>query len=124
MKSMQGLHRPPGRICARTGYGQRVGHPALPGEQGGLIPSPQWKRINKGENWSTGDTYIASVGQGYVLATPLQVLMSGATIANDGKLMQPTVVREVQDDEGRVIPIWFDPSDLAVYDEVRQGGGP
>ena len=82
---------------------------ALPAEQGGLIPTPQWKRINKGENWSTGDTYIASVGQGYVLATPLQVLMSGATIANDGKLMQPTMVREIQDSEGNVIEKWYDP---------------
>jgi len=73
------------------------------GEQDGLIPTPQWKRINQGENWSTGDTYIASVGQGYVLATPLQVLMSGATIANDGKLMQPTLVREIVNSEGDVL---------------------
>jgi penicillin-binding protein 2 len=84
-----------------------------------LIPTPQWKRINTGENWSTGDTYIASVGQGYVLGTPLQVLMSGATIANRGKLMQPTIVREVQDNEGRVIPVWFNPSldDFSIYEE-------
>ncbi len=75
----------------------------LPGEADGLIPSPQWKRINQGENWSTGDTYIASVGQGYVLSTPLQVLMSGATIANDGKLMQPTILREEIDDEGHIV---------------------
>ncbi|PWB73244.1 MAG: hypothetical protein C3F07_10340 [Anaerolineales bacterium] len=99
------------------GYDERSGI-QLPGEEDGLIPSPQWKRINTGENWSTGDTYIASVGQGYVLGTPLQVLMSGATIANRGKLMQPTIVREVQDDEGRVVPVWFDPSDFSIY-EVR-----
>jgi penicillin-binding protein 2 len=98
------------------GYGEKSGI-QLPGEENGLVPSPQWKRINTGENWSTGDTYIASVGQGYVLGTPLQVLMSGATIANRGKLMQPTVVREVQDDEGRVIPVWFDPVDFATYEE-------
>ncbi len=83
------------------GYDQPSGI-ELPYERGGLIPTPQWKRINKGENWSTGDTYIAGVGQGYVLATPLQVLMSGATIANHGKLMQPTIVYEVLDSEGRV----------------------
>lgn len=75
----------------------------LPGEANGLIPYPQWKRIQQGENWSTGDTYIASVGQGYVLATPLQVLMSGATIANDGKQMQPTVVYEERDEVGRIL---------------------
>lgn len=97
------------------GYDQPSGI-ALPGEQSGLIPTPQWKRINKGENWSTGDTYIASVGQGYVLATPLQVLMSGATIANDGKLMQPMIVREVQDGEGNVVEKWFDPVTFAITD--------
>ncbi len=106
-----------GEYARALGYGAKSGI-ELPGEENGLVPSPQWKRINTGENWSTGDTYIASVGQGYVLGTPLQVLMSGATIANHGKLMQPTVIREVLDDEGRVIPVWFDPSDFSVY-EVR-----
>ena len=96
------------------GYDEKSGI-QLPGEEDGLIPSPQWKRINTGENWSTGDTYIASVGQGYVLGTPLQILMSGATIANRGKLMQPTIVREVQDSEGRVIPVWFDPINFSIY---------
>ena len=100
---------PEGLGILRLGeYARALGYDAasgieLPGEADGLIPDPQWKRINQGENWSTGDTYIASVGQGYVLATPLQVLMSGATIANDGKLMQPTIVREILDDEGRLI---------------------
>jgi penicillin-binding protein 2 len=96
------------------GYDEKSGI-ELPGEDPGLIPDPQWKRINTGENWSTGDTYIASVGQGFVLGTPLQVLMSGATVANRGKLMQPTIVREVQDSEGRVIPVWFDPKDFTIY---------
>ena len=107
-----------GEYARALGYGAVSGI-ELPGEDPGLIPTPQWKRINTGENWSTGDTYIASVGQGYVVATPLQVLMSGATIANRGKLMQPTVVREVQDDEGRVVPMWFDPATFKVY-EVQQ----
>ncbi|HET9913958.1 MAG TPA: penicillin-binding transpeptidase domain-containing protein [Anaerolineales bacterium] len=104
-----------GEYARALGYGARSGI-QLPGEEDGLIPTPKWKRINTGENWSTGDTYIASVGQGYVLGTPLQVLMSGATIANRGKLMQPTIVREVQDSEGRVIPVWFDPTNFALYE--------
>jgi penicillin-binding protein 2 len=69
----------------------------------GLVPSPTWKRINQGENWSTGDTYITSVGQGYVLASPLQILMSAATIANDGAQMRPTLLRQVIDGDGNVI---------------------
>jgi len=95
------------------GYDQASGIELL-GEATGLIPSPQWKRINTGENWSTGDTYIASVGQGYVLATPLQILMSGATIANNGKLMQPTIVRDVTDGDGKAVETWFNPQDFAV----------
>lgn len=107
-----------GEYAKALGYGARSGI-QLPGEEDGLIPTPQWKRINTGENWSTGDTYIGSVGQGYVLSTPLQVLLSGATVANRGKLMQPTIVREIQDNEGRVIPVWFDPVTFTTY-EVQE----
>jgi penicillin-binding protein 2 len=107
-----------GEYARAIGYGARSGV-ELPGEEDGLIPDPKWKRINTGENWSTGDTYIASVGQGFVLGTPLQVIMSGATVANHGKLMQPTIVKEVQDSEGRVIPTWFDPKDFKIY-ELRE----
>ena len=84
------------------GYGQ-VTNIELPGEVSGLIPDPTWKRINKAENWSTGDTYIMTIGQGYVLATPLQVLVSFAILANDGKYMQPTLIRDILDSEGNVI---------------------
>jgi len=110
-----------GEYARALGYGARSGI-QLFGEEDGLVPSPQWKRINTGENWSTGDTYIASVGQGYVTATPLQVLMSGATIANRGKLMQPTIIREILDEEGRIVPVWFDPATFYIY-EVRQVTG-
>lgn len=91
-----------GTYARALGYGDYPGV-GLPEEEKGLVPDPAWKRITHGESWSTGDTYIASVGQGYVLATPLQVLLSATTIANDGKLMQPTLVREVLDNDGNVI---------------------
>jgi penicillin-binding protein 2 len=98
-------------ICRLGTYAQALGYGDAPGvylpdEEEGLIPDPRWKRINHAESWSSGDTYIASVGQGYVLATPLQVLLSAATIANDGKLIQPTLIREVLDTEGNVVPRW------------------
>lgn len=106
------------------GYGQVTGI-ELPGEQDGLVPTSAWKRINLSENWSIGDTYIAAMGQGYVLSTPLQVLVSAAIIANDGVYMQPTLVYEVLDSEGNVIrpftPVikWDITSDplIAVFDE-------
>ncbi len=96
-----------GEYARALGYDEPSGIELL-GDADGLIPTRQWKRINQGENWSTGDTYIATVGQGYVLSTPLQVLMSAATIANDGKLMQPTVVREIIDSKGKVLTVWRD----------------
>ncbi|MDI6769995.1 MAG: penicillin-binding protein 2 [Anaerolineales bacterium] len=89
------------------GYDQPSGV-ELFGEASGLIPDPTWKRINKGENWSTGDTYIAGVGQGYVASTPIQVLMSAATIANNGKLMQPTIIKAIIDGAGNIVPMWRD----------------
>jgi penicillin-binding protein 2 len=84
------------------GYGAQLGID-LPGEQDGLIPNPDWKRINLGENWSTGDTYNSVVGQGFVAATPLQVLTSVSTIANGGRVMWPHIVREILDGEGNII---------------------
>ena len=84
------------------GYGQVTGI-ELPGEAEGLIPTSAWKRVNLSENWSTGDTYIAAMGQGYVLSTALQVAVSAAIVANDGVYMQPTLVREVLDSNGNVI---------------------
>jgi len=95
-------------ICRLKTYAEAIGYgPApgvgLPDEQDGLLPDPTWKRITHGESWSTGDTYISSVGQGYVLATPIQVLLSAVTVANDGKLMQPTLIREILDGEGNVV---------------------
>jgi len=102
-----------GTYAAALGYGDAPGI-GLPDEQNGLIPDPTWKRITHAESWSSGDTYIASVGQGYVLSTPLQVLLSAAIIANDGKYMQPTLIHDVLDSEGNVIPMWRDQNgDLA-----------
>jgi penicillin-binding protein 2 len=106
------------------GFAQKTGI-ELEGEQKGLIPDPNWKRVSQGENWSTGDTYISTIGQGFVLVTPLQEMQMIATIANDGKMMQPTLVKEVLDSEGNVVTpftpklrwdITTDPK-ITVYDE-------
>ena len=97
-----------GTYARALGYGDFLGI-ELPDEADGIIPSPKWKRIAHGENWSTGDTYITSVGQGFVTATPLQILMSAATIANDGKLMQPTIIGRITDADGETI-LPFEPT--------------
>ena len=84
------------------GYDQVTGI-ELPGEAEGLVPTSAWKRITLSENWSIGDTYIAAMGQGFVLSTPLQVLVSAAIIANDGVYMQPTLVHQLLDSDGVIV---------------------
>ncbi len=95
-------------ICRLKAYAHALGYERLtlvelPGEATGLIPDPRWKRIDQGENWSTGDTYLASVGQGFLSITPIQLLQAVATIANDGRMMRPTVIKEITDGEGNVL---------------------
>ena len=96
-----------GTYARALGYGDYLGI-ELPEEADGIIPDPKWKRIAHGENWSTGDTYITSVGQGFVTATPLQILTSAATIANDGMLIQPTFIEKITNAEGEIVQA-FDP---------------
>jgi len=91
-----------GTYARALGYGDYLGI-ELPDEADGIVPDPKWKRIAHGENWSTGDTYITSVGQGFVTATPLQILTSATTIANDGMLMQPTIIERITNAEGESV---------------------
>ena len=91
-----------GEYARAIGYGTLTGI-ELPGEVDGLIPDPTWKRITVGENWSIGDTYIATMGQGYVLATPLQVLNSISTIANGGHLMDVTILDKITEPDGTIV---------------------
>ena len=106
-----------GTYAAALGYGEAAGI-YLPDEEDGLIPDPTWKRINQAESWSSGDTYITSVGQGYVLATPVQVMYSAMVVANDGKFIQPTLIHDVLDSEGNVVPMWRDPNGDLVTQET------
>lgn len=64
-------------------------------ESGGLVPSPQWKQAAKSEEWTIGDTYNTSIGQGDILVTPLQVAASTAVFANEGTLYKPYVVESI-----------------------------
>jgi penicillin-binding protein 2 len=84
------------------GFGSQSGID-LPGEATGLVPTVKWKRVNYSESWVTGDTYNMSIGQGFVLATPLQVLNAAAAVANGGTLYRPQLVREVIDSQGQVL---------------------
>jgi len=84
------------------GYGALTRIP-LPGEHPGLMPTAQWKRLNYAESWTTGDTYNMAIGQGFVLATPLQVVNATAAVANGGTLYRPQVLYQAVDAEGRLV---------------------
>ena len=75
----------------------------LPGESPGLVPDAAWKEETIGETWTLGDTYNFGIGQGYVAATPLQVLTAVSAIANGGELLTPHVAKELRDSHGNVL---------------------
>ncbi len=75
-----------------SGFGSRTGID-LPHEKAGLVPSKEWKRKRFGAAWSKGETVIASIGQGYVLTSPLQVTRYLSALVNGGKLMKPELVQ-------------------------------
>ncbi len=77
------------------GMGARAGLD-IPGESAGLIPSRDWKRRALGESWYHGETVIAGIGQGYMLATPLQLAKSTAALANRGELRRPRLLYGVR----------------------------
>ena len=84
------------------GFGPPLGID-LPGEAGGLIPNPAWKKAIKHENWYTGDTYNVSIGQGDVIITPLQLVSAMAAVANGGTLWQPKIVLKITDSNNKTI---------------------
>ena len=78
------------------GLGQKTGVDTT-GEQPGIMPSTEWKRRAMGEVWYPGETISAGIGQGYMLATPLQLAQATMVIANKGESFVPSVVHRVGD---------------------------
>ena len=68
----------------------------LDGEPSGLVPSREWKRGRRGVAWYPGDTLNIGIGQGDVLATPLQLGVMTATLANRGKRIEPRLVGRLE----------------------------
>ncbi len=93
----------------------------IPNERSGIWPSREWKRAVKGQAWYPGDTVNMSIGQGYVLATPLQLAVMTATIANHGKRMRPQLVKAIGKEP--VPPVEVDKVELEPrhWDAVYEG---
>lgn len=91
------------RIAREFGIGQKTGIDLF-GEQDGLLPTPDWKKKKfkkrQQQVWLPGDMINMSIGQGYLLLTPMQVLMIYQTIANDGVMLYPTLVDRFVDAQG------------------------
>jgi penicillin-binding protein 2 len=75
----------------------------LVGESKGNIPTPEWKKKRYKQSWYDGDTVNASIGQGFVQTTPLQMALVAAAVANRGTVMKPFVVKRVIRPDGTTI---------------------
>jgi penicillin-binding protein 2 len=69
----------------------------LPGELSGLMPSRDWKKRARKQPWYPGETLVNGIGQGFMLATPLQLAYTASVVANRGRKMSPRVVARIED---------------------------
>ena len=86
------------------GFGKETGID-LPSELAGRVPTPEWKqnyfKTPASQKWYLGDSYNLSIGQGYFLATPLQVAQAFGAIANNGKMFRPKLGKEIITPDGK-----------------------
>jgi penicillin-binding protein 2 len=95
------------KALTNFGYGLKTGID-IGGESSGLAPSADWKRRVLNQPWYPGETLIAGIGQGYVLATPLQLAIATAALANHGKRVLPRLVYKTSDPisgESTLLPV-------------------
>jgi penicillin-binding protein 2 len=106
----------------RFGLGSQTGIDVI-GERPGLVPSREWKRTSfrdrDNQRWYHGETVIASIGQGFMLATPLQLASATATLAMRGSRYRPHLVAAVEDplsgERDIIDPEWL--GDVAIGNE-------
>ncbi len=73
-------------------------------EAPGLVPSPQWKRQTKQLSWYPGDTLISAIGQGFILASPLQMANATASMSQHGRRFRPHLLSSSESDHGQRVP--------------------
>jgi penicillin-binding protein 2 len=97
------------KYAEEFGFGAKTGID-LNGEASGLIATPAYKKKVFGEEWYLGDTFNTAIGQGFTLATPMQVAEMLAAVATDGKRYKPHLVSKIINDDGSVAKR-FDPQE-------------
>jgi penicillin-binding protein 2 len=105
-------------MAQRFGWGQKLGID-LPHERAGFVPSRTWKEAARGEPWQQGETLVAAIGQGYMLATPLQLAMMAARIANGGRAVMPRLVKDGSPVEAAAMGL--DPKHLELVQRAMAG---
>jgi penicillin-binding protein 2 len=94
------------KYARRFGLGSSI-RLGLSQEKKGLIPTTQWKLLNRKKPWLLGETIIASIGQGYNLVTPMQQVSMMAAVANRGILLKPYLVKRIEEPEGHIAEEFF-----------------
>ncbi len=93
----------------------------LPSEKRGILPSSEWKRRVIGSSWYGGETLIVGIGQGYMLATPIQLAVATTALATRGTAFKPTFVAAVDGTSVEPEPLLNVSAETAYWDEVFAG---
>ena len=93
---------PISKYAMALGMGQKTGVP-LRREISGLIPTSEWKKKRFGVPWQPGETYVVSIGQGFVLTTAIQLASAYSGIALDGKVYKPQIVKKIASDDKKIL---------------------
>jgi len=88
--------------AVKFGFGYKTGI-SLPGEKKGLVPTKKWKQKRYRESWQKGETTSLSIGQGFSLVTPIQLLRAYCAIANGGILYKPGLIKGINRTDGQVV---------------------
>ncbi|MDX8336482.1 penicillin-binding protein 2 [Candidatus Cetobacterium colombiensis] len=127
-------HEPIVDVAGNFGYG-KLSKIDVFGERAGILPSEKWKRKRFKQGWFKGDTIILSIGQGYLLATPMQVAVSYMGLANRGKAYVPHVVDYLENGNDKIevkpeilyetnYPSWYyDALNKALINTVEKNNG-
>lgn len=102
-------------MALKLGLGQKFDF-GVAGQTRGIVPNPEWKRRRLNQNWHTGDTYNAAIGQGFVLSSPLQLAVMAARLANGRRSVNPYLI--INDNLPDFEDLDIDPVHLAIVQEA------